>query len=193
MNTDEKLFKSIPNNRNQEFTPTASTGEETCACEQSQMGGGVYTSIQTHTPTDKNTDKKSFKTTIKTSINELERIDKITSPICVRVPVSYKLKYMELDHKRKHLFKLGVMGLIDALYNEKKASTVNTYQPMIFNININYAEANNTNTVNNKVEANISELVKIVQRLYALREPLPPLQRQLVETLYKKITKPIIN
>jgi len=55
----------------------------------------------------------------------------------------------------------------------------------IVNMNINH------NEVKPKVDVNIdlSWLKEIVERLYELRKPLPPVQRRLVEELYEKIRK----
>lgn len=58
-------------------------------------------------------------------------------------------------------------------------------QPVIINLNIN------NNDVKPKVNVNIDLgwLKDIVSKLYELRQPLPPVQRKLVEQLYEKLRK----
>lgn len=46
-----------------------------------------------------------------------------------------------------------------------------------------------TSESRNEVNVDLSELTKIITRLYRLRDPLPPLQRQLVEKMYKIVEK----
>ena len=59
-------------------------------------------------------------------------------------------------------------------------------KPAIFNINIAISESTSSSNVNVNILIEIKELV---EKLYRLKDPLPPIQRGLVETLYKKVSK----
>ena len=140
----------------------------------------------------RNTDTNTLESSVYTSKQTTEtiQIDRVTSTISIRIPVSYKLKYLDLDHKAKQLFKLGVIALIDALYSGSEHIDMN---PMVFNININVNEAKAESKPEINVNVDLGEIVRLVAKLYNYRDPLPPLQRKLIETLYKKIEKMVVR
>jgi len=149
-------------------TSAVSTGEQQ-KTSTNTLESSVYTSKQT---------------------TETIQIDRVTSTISIRIPVSYKLKYLDLDHKAKQLFKLGVIALIDALYSGSEHIDMN---PMVFNININVNEAKAESKPEINVNVDLKHIVDLINKLYAYRDPLPPYQKRLVEKLYKTVEKVIMN
>ncbi len=56
---------------------------------------------------------------------------------------------------------------------------------------INIVEAKSESKT--EINIDLSEIAKLVTRLYQLRDPLPPLQRKLVEKIYSKLSKQVIT
>ena len=73
--------------------------------------------------------------------------------------------------------------------SEVKAGRIVIQNPIV-NLNIN----NNHNEVRPEVNVNVDlqGILEVVEKLYNLRQPLPPVQRKLVEQLYRDLRK-IIN
>ena len=75
---------------------------------------------------------------------------------------------------------------------EIEAGTVIVQNPIV---NIVKAESSAKAESGSKTEINIdfSEIIKLISRLYKLRDPLPPLQKKLIEKLYQKISEKVMN
>ena len=140
----------------------------------STQKASVYTSIQT---TEKQTEKHSCRECLSTgtsrergvnppvniSINDL---DKITYPLCIRVPVSYKLKYNRLGHREKQLFKIAVLGVLEALSSNGKVSEDTVMGTMVYNININVNQAESKPTVNLNIDLDmVKDLLKEIEEM----------------------------
>ena len=101
--------------------------------------------------------------------------------ISIRVPLEIKVIWNALGKKDKRALKEAFQAIINE-YAGKKAEQEK-------NININV----NINQIEQKVEIDVNEkLLTILQRLYKLREPLPPLQKQLIEQALKEAEKLLV-
>lgn len=107
----------------------------------------------------------------------------LTQPISFRIPLYIKIIYDSLEPEVKRRIKLALEQVILAMAGLEVPPQPG--QPVIINMNINVNE--NKPQVN--VNIDISKLVDLVSRLYELRKPLPPLQRELVEKLYSLVRK----
>jgi len=145
--------------------PTVSTGE-LANSQTSTQKGAVYTSIQ-YTQTERTSSTQSCPSC--TDSNQIilrnniiyDDLDRITTPLCIRVPVSYKAKYMRLTHKQKQLFKLAVIGVLDSIVNGGKRVENNVIGTMVYNVNINVSKAESNPTVNVNMELDtIKDILK---------------------------------
>ena len=136
-----------------------------------------------------------------TRVNQLARcVKKVerTRTVGFKIPEPLVEAYSELPSVGKRTIKTVVMSLIYALAlkhnidiecQEQLKNIVSeiplTSGSIIINANINHNDV--------KPEVNVSIdlgwLKDVVSKLYELRQPLPPLQRKLVEQLYEKLRK----
>jgi len=107
--------------------------------------------------------------------------------IAFRIPIKYKIMYKKLGFMEKKRLREALLGLIEAFYNKEQGSINN----MVINININEVKAESKPEIN--VNIDLGEIVRLVEKLYRYRDTMYPLQRKLVEQLYKKIEKVIMN
>ena len=118
---------------------SVSTGTRRGKRENSTIreSGGVYTSLQT-------TEWQKF-------------LETETIPFSIRIPLKYKKMYREFTHKQKYLFKLALIGLIEAVSKGKHG----TQGPVVLNINIPISLA--------KAEANTMDPEVLVERINTLK------------------------
>jgi len=118
---------------------SVSTGTRRGKRENSTIreSGGVYTSLQT-------TEWQKF-------------LETETIPFSIRIPLKYKKMYREFTHKQKYLFKLALIGLIEAVSKGKHE----TQGPVVLNINIPISLA--------KAEANTMDPEVLVERINTLK------------------------
>lgn len=109
--------------------------------------------------------------------------------IALRVSVE-ELAYIELIRRitraqsRSEAVRTAIriaFGILSGASNIEVGRVV--VQNPIVNLNINRNEAKQQ--VN--VHVDLKPIVELIERLYELRKPLPPLQRKIVEELYKKV------
>jgi len=60
-------------------------------------------------------------------------------------------------------------------------------------INIVETRAESRTESKTEIKVDLTEIANLITRLYKLREPLPPLQRKLIEKIYNKLSKHIAN
>ncbi len=94
------------------------------------------------------------------------------------------MKYKNLDIDSKHTLVKLIQQVIEQYAAQAPASILNN------NININI----NINKVENTVKLEgMERIFYLIQRLHALRDPLPPLQRQLIEEAVKEAKKLLVK
>ena len=124
---------------------------------------------------------------LQTRLGEVWGRRDLTQPVSFRVPLYVKMVYESLEPEAKRRVKLALEQVILAMAGLEAPPQPG--QPVIINMNINVNE--NKPQVN--VNLDVSKLVDLVTRLYELRRPLPPLQRELVEKLYSMVRKGVSN
>jgi len=115
-----------------------------------------------------------------------------------RIPLIYKYKLNSIKKNpiKWKMFKATFLELIDAfvqheidLQMQKQSQNINiNLNPVVIYNNI---EAKAEAAVENKINVSFKEIVRLVERLYNLSHDnphMPPLQRDLIKQLYKKIT-----
>ena len=126
-----------------------------------------------------------------TSFNLNLSLEEFTDVIGFRVPLKYKIMYRKLNPESRARIKKVLCGLIEAFYTGQRSMTSED-RASIININISIAEskAEAASKAEAKSEVNIDyKMIKLIQKLYEFRDPLPPLQRKLIEQLYRLIEK----
>jgi len=124
-------------------------------------------------------------------IEKIEELEHFTDTISFRVPLKYKIMYRKLNPESRARIKKVLCGLIEAFYTGQRSMTSED-RASIININISIAEskAEAASKAEAKSEVNIDyKMIKLIQKLYEFRDPLPPLQRKLIEQLYRLIEK----
>ena len=111
----------------------------------------------------------------------LQRDEVLSSIISFRVPVEVKVIYNNLTLSDRRLLRDIIINIIKEFAGVKKGERQN------ININVN------VNQIQQKVEVRVEEkLLSYLERLYALRDPLPPLQRELVEKAYREAKRLLV-
>ena len=109
-----------------------------------------------------------------------------------RASIEYLEKLDFIAHKlRARNISETIRESIDITYAVLSGANIDVGTVVIQNpvVNIVKNEAKAETTVN----VDLGNVVKIIQRLYSLREPLPPLQKKLIEKLYNEIKKKMVN
>ena len=109
-----------------------------------------------------------------------------TAPLCVRVPLKYKIIYKSMNTKQKQLFKLGVIALIEAIAGARGEGEAAQHSPVIVNVNINYNEVKPRQEV--KIELSVlEELEEIIEYLKRLEQHNGTLYPQAIHRLRKRL------
>ena len=109
-------------------------------------------------------------------------LEETTDTLCFRVPIKYKIMYKKMAYIQKKRLREAIPGLIEAMARGSRPQN----SPVIITINMNIAEAKAEAKAEVKLLIEIKELV---EKLYELRGPLPPLQRQIIEKLHKLVRR----
>ena len=115
-----------------------------------------------------------------TNVNRLNNVQLVT--IGFKVPVEVWVKYHSLSKNDKFIVKQILEKVIAELAG---AGGQGGAQNVNININVQNVEV--------KQEIRVEEkLLVYLERLYALRDPLPPLQRELVEKAYREAKRLLV-
>lgn len=104
--------------------------------------------------------------------------------IAFKVNYEVYIKYKNLDIDSKHTLVKLIQQVIEQYAAQAPANLLQN------NININI----NINKVENNVKVEgLERIFHLIQRLYYLRDPLPPLQRSLIEEAVKEAKKLLVK
>ena len=100
-------------------------------------------------------------------------LSNVTYPLCIRVPIIYKVKYDKLGSYKKHLFRAAVLGILDAITNNGRASQSAGGSTIVYNINVNVNSVEQQQTTNVKLDLKmIKDLLKemddMISKFYKL-------------------------
>ncbi len=115
-------------------------------------------------------DNSSVNNCKQTSVNKCKQqleidvtdLDRITSPLAIRIPASYKALYMKLSPAQKQVFKTGILSLLESIAKGVPSTVQNG--PIVVNMNINM----NNNMASTQVENNVTFNLNLKETLEEL-------------------------
>jgi len=107
--------------------------------------------------------------------------------IGLRVPQRIKLIWEFLDPEQKRVFRDAFVSMIDQFTTQYQRQQV-----VNINVNINMVKAEAKAVQESRIEVS-SEVVDLIVKLYNLRNPLPQLQREIVEKLYRLVKQQVVG
>jgi len=120
--------------------------------------------------------QKLIPITVKVSLEDLEIIEEI--------------KRLRRTNNRSQVIRESIRLYYGLLSNAENIEYGNI---IIQNPVVNIVEAKAESKPEINVNVDLGEIVRLVEKLYRYRDTMYPLQRKLVEQLYKKIEKVIVN
>ncbi len=107
----------------------------------------------------------------KHSNNNLElELECETATLSIRVPIKYKLMYKKFTHQQKYVFKMGVIGLIQAV--AEGADSVKSAPNVVLNLNLNIAKAESSAHLSSDYSALMDRIKQLKEELREVKAAL---------------------